>query len=106
MLLVVFDAILLASKLVMDLQTIISRNIDPLYPAVISIGYLRSGTVNNAIAQEAVLKGTILTTDESIRLQLIDKIKKMTFSMSTLHDAKIIFTIKPGYPHVINEKRA
>ena len=100
------DAILLASKLVMDLQTIISRNIDPLYPAVISIGYLRSGTVNNAIAEEAVLKGTIRTTDESIRLQLIDKIKKMTFSMSTLHDAKIIFTIKPGYPPVINEKKA
>ncbi len=100
------DAILLASKLVMDIQTIISRNIDPLYPAVISIGYLKSGTVYNAIAEKAVLKGTIRTTDESIRALIIDKIKKTTSSLSILHDAKIIFTVKPGYPPVINEKKA
>lgn len=100
------DAVLLACKLVMELQTIISRNIDPLYPAVISIGYLKSGTVNNVIAEKAFLKGTIRTTDESVRQQIINNIDKIISSMSTLHGAKIIFAIKPGYPPVINEKKA
>jgi amidohydrolase len=100
------DAVLIASQLVMDIQTIISRNIDPLHPAVISIGYLKSGTVYNAIAEKATLKGTIRTTDESIRGLIIDKINKMTSAMSTLHDAKIVFTAHAGYPPVINEERA
>lgn len=100
------DALLLASKLVMDIQTIISRKTDPLYPAVISIGYIKSGTVYNAIAEKAVLKGTIRTTDESIRAQLIASIKNLTDSLSILHDAKITLSLKPGYPPVINEKKA
>ncbi|RJQ56602.1 MAG: amidohydrolase [Nitrospiraceae bacterium] len=100
------DAVLIAAQLVMDLQIIISRNIDPLHPAVITVGYIKAGTVNNVIAERAVLKGTIRTTDELIRLQVIDRIKKITTSISSLHDADIQFILKPGYPPVINEERA
>jgi len=100
------DAVLIAGRLVMDMQTIISRNIDPLYPAVITVGYIKAGTVNNAIAEKAVLKGTIRTTDEAIRAQVIDRIGKMTTSFSSLHGADIQFILKPGYPPVINEERA
>jgi len=100
------DAVLIASQLVMDIQTIVSRNIDPLHPAVISIGYLKSGTVYNAIAEKATLRGTIRTTDESIRDLIFDTINKMASAMSTLHDAKIVFTVRSGYPPVINEERA
>jgi hippurate hydrolase len=100
------DAVLIASQIVMDIQTIISRNIDPLHPAVITIGYMRAGTVNNAIAEKATLKGTIRTTDEPVRSQVIDKIKRMTSSFSSLHDADIQFILRPGYPPVINDERA
>lgn len=100
------DAVLIASQFVTDIQTIISRNIDPLHPAVITIGYMRAGTVNNAIAEKATLKGTIRTTDELVRTQVVDKIKRMTSSFSSLHDADIQFILKPGYPPVINEERA
>jgi hippurate hydrolase len=100
------DAVLIASQIVVNLQSIISREIDPVHPAVLTIGYIKSGTVYNAIADKAVLKGTIRTTDESIRTQIVDKIRKLTSSYAVLHDAEIKFTIKPGYPPVINEDNA
>ncbi|MBI5740713.1 MAG: amidohydrolase [Nitrospirae bacterium] len=100
------DAVLIAARLVTDIQTIISRNIDPLYPAVITVGYIRAGTVNNAIAEKAELKGTIRTTDEAIRAQVIDRLRRMTASFSSLHGADIQFRLIPGYPPVINDERA
>ncbi len=98
------DALLLASQIVVNLQTIISRDIDPVHPAVLTVGYLRSGTVYNAIADRAILRGTIRTTDETIRAHIIDKIKKMCTSLAILHDAEIKFTNKPGYPPIINDE--
>ena len=100
------DAVLIASQFVINIQTIISREIDPLHPAVLTIGYLRSGTVYNAVAEKAVLRGTIRTTDEAIRTQIVDKIRKMASSFSILYDADVKFTVKPGYPPIINEDNA
>lgn len=97
------DAVLIASQIVVNLQTIISREIDPVYPAVLTVGYFKSGTVFNVIADKAVLKGTIRTTDEEVRTQIIDKIRKLTSSLSILYGTEITSNIKPGYPPVINE---
>jgi len=100
------DAVVIASRIVIDLQIIISRDIDPLQPAVITVGYMNAGTVNNAVAENAILKGTIRTTDEQVRKQVFDKISKMTSAFSSLYNAAIQFILKPGYPPVINEERA
>ncbi|MBI5409691.1 MAG: amidohydrolase [Nitrospirae bacterium] len=100
------DAVVIASQLVMNLQTIISREIDPFHPAVITVGHLNAGTAHNVIAEKAVLKGTIRTTDEAVRKQVVGKVKKMASSFSVLHNAVIHVELKPGYPPVINEKRA
>lgn len=98
------DAVLIASQIVINLQSIISRDIDPVHPAVLSVGYIRSGTVYNAIAERAILRGTIRTTDETIREQIIDKMKKMCASFAILNDADIKFVNKPGYPPIINDE--
>lgn len=100
------DAILIASQLVVNLQTIISREIDPIYPSVLTIGYMKSGTVYNAIAEKAVLRGTVRTTDEVVRSLIIEKIKKMASSFAILHEADIIVNFRPGYPPIINEDSA
>ena len=97
------DAVIIASRIVLNIQTIISREIDPIQPAVITIGYVRAGSVNNAVAEKAVLKGTIRTTDESVRTQINDKIRKMTSSLSIHYDADIKVSFKPGYPPIINQ---
>ncbi len=98
------DAVFIASQIVLSLQTIISRDIDPVHPAVLTVGYIRSGTVYNAIADRAILRGTIRTTDEIVREQIIDKIKKMCSAYSILHDADITFNNKPGYPPIVNDE--
>ena len=99
------DAVVAASHLIMSLQTIVSREVDPLYPSVITIGYMKAGTVSNAIAEKAVLKGTIRTIETSVRARIVDKIKNTASSLSALHNAKIDVRINPGYPPVINSER-
>ncbi len=98
------DAVLLASQLVVNLQSIISRQIDPIHPSVITIGYLKSGTVDNVIAEKATLKGTIRTTSEFIRAEIIEKIRKLASSMAILYGAEIKVEMKPGYPPIVNEE--
>ncbi|MEQ8768133.1 MAG: amidohydrolase [Planctomycetota bacterium] len=59
------DAILVASHLVVAAQSIVSRNVDPFHPAVVTFGSLHAGKVFNIIAQEARLKGTVRTLDDA-----------------------------------------
>jgi hippurate hydrolase len=96
------DAILLASLFVMEMQTIISRTIDPLNPTVISIGSIHAGTVHNAIADEAVLEGTIRNTDAATRRHVLKRIKKTAEAIAALHEAAIEVEIQEGYPPTIN----
>jgi len=100
------DAVLVASQLVVNLQTIISRDIDPIYPSVLTVGYLRAGSVYNAIAERAVLKGTIRSTDETVRTHIMEKIRKMVSSFAILNDAEIKVIFREGYPPIINDERA
>ena len=96
------DAVVVASMLVMTLQTIVSRQIDPVHPSVITIGRLCSGTARNVIAERAEIEGTIRTTDEGARQEMITHIKRMTQSMASLYNAHISAVINEGYPPVIN----
>ena len=66
------DMIIAACSLVTQLQTIISRNVDPLDSAVITIGKITSGTVQNIIAETARLDGTI----RALSAESMDKVKK------------------------------
>ncbi|WP_338451894.1 N-acetyldiaminopimelate deacetylase [Niallia oryzisoli] len=66
------DMIIAACSLVTQLQSIISRNVDPLDSAVITIGKITSGTVQNIIAEKARLEGTIRT----LSVESMDKVKK------------------------------
>lgn len=66
------DMVVAACSLVTQLQTIISRNVDPLDSAVITIGKITSGTVQNIIADHARLEGTIRT----LSVESMDKVKK------------------------------
>ncbi|HDH53733.1 MAG TPA: amidohydrolase [Nitrospirae bacterium] len=99
------DAVFIASQLVVNLHTIVSRQVDPVHPSVLTIGHIKAGTVYNAIAEKAVLKGTFRTTDELVRAQIIEKVRKMAASLSILYDAEIKVISRPGYPPIINEER-
>ncbi len=96
------DAVVVASLFVMALQNIISRSINPLNPTVITVGSLHAGTVYNAVADEAVLKGTVRNTDGKTRKDVLKRIQKTAEGMASLHDARIEVNIFEGYPPVVN----
>lgn len=96
------DAVILGCSMVMQIQTIISRAVDPLTPAVVTIGQIKGGTVNNVIAEQCLLRGTIRTLDEGTRLLIFDRIKTLASSYATMHGAKIDVIFHDGYPPLIN----
>ena len=96
------DAVLVASLFVAALQNIVSRSVSPVHPSVITIGALNAGSAYNAIADEAVLKGTIRNTDGVTRKAVIRKIRQTAKTFAELHDAVIEVELTEGYPPVIN----
>ncbi len=77
------DAIVAGASLVTSLQTVVSRAVSPMEPAVLTIGSFHGGTAGNIIAQEAVLKGTIRTLREETRAKASESLKR--YAENTAH---------------------
>jgi len=100
------DAIVAASSLVMSVQTLISREVDPNRAAVITIGSFQGGTVNNVIAGEALLNGTMRTTDETTRDKTIRGLQRMVSALQGMYGVQAEIVFEPGLPAVVNSRRA
>jgi hippurate hydrolase len=98
------DAVVVASLMVMALQTIVSREVDPARPSVVSVGLLRAGTAPNVIAGQASLAGTIRAQHQEVRQHLHAAIKRMATSIAQLHGAKVEVAFTMGAPPVINSR--
>ncbi len=96
------DAVVVGSLLVMSIQTIVSREVNPAYPCVVTVGKFQGGDAHNVIAETAYLEGTIRSTHKETRKRIIDGLKRITKGVGDLHRAKIDLTVKEGYPPVIN----
>lgn len=75
------DALVAASSIVLNLQTAVSREINPMEPAVVSVGLMRAGTRFNVIANEAILEGTTRCFNKETREkfpEIIERICKNT----------------------------
>src|SRR5215204_4103800 len=96
------DAIVVANQVINSLQTVVSRDVDPLRSAVLTIGKIRAGTRYNAIAQKATLEGTIRTfspdTKERVKQRFNSIVGGVTESMEAL--ARIRYW--DGYPATVN----
>ena len=100
------DAIVVSSFLITALQTLVSREINPLFPSVVTIGSIHSGSAANVIAEEAELKGSIRTSLPDVRKHIHHGLRRMVGAAAELHNAKIDIKISEGYPPVINEPGA
>lgn len=100
------DAVVAASSLVMIIQTLVSREVDPNKSEVITIGSFQAGTVHNVIAAKAVLKGTVRSTDEVTREKTICGLKRVVQSIATMYDVRAEIKFEQGLPAVINAPRA
>lgn len=100
------DSIVVASLLVMSIQTLVSREVNPSFPTVVSVGRIQGGTAGNVIAEEAVLEGTIRSTHPDVRAQIINGLSRMVASMESLYNARAEIIYGEGLPPVINHPAA
>lgn len=98
------DAVLASSALVMNLQSMVSREVSPLEPLVVSVGILNSGTRFNVIASEAVLEGTIRLFNPELRKQIPTILERIAKSTAEAYRAEA--ELEYGYltPAVINDR--
>jgi amidohydrolase len=96
------DAVVITGLLITAIQTLVSREVNPVYPSVITIGRVEAGSAANVIAEEAYLEGTIRTTVPEVRDHLHAGMQRMVAAFSSLHNANIDIEINQGYPPVVN----
>ncbi len=99
------DAILVAAHVITALQTIVSRNVDPLAPAVISVGRLDAGVKNNVIAESALLDGTVRTMDLPLMDDLLERIEKVVAGVTAAFGASYTMNAEVAAPPVRNDPR-
>lgn len=100
------DAVVICGFLITALQTIVSREINPLHPSVVTIGKIRAGSAANVIAENAELHGSIRTSRPEVREHVHHGIRRMVSAAAELHNAVIDVEIVEGYPPVVNEPTA
>ncbi len=96
------DCVVVASHLVQALQTIVSRNTNPLESTVISIGKINGGHNFNIIADEVSLSGTARAYTEANRSLIKTRMKEIIHGIEKTYNAQITFDYKDGYPPTIN----
>jgi len=99
------DAVIVVGMLIGSIQSLITREIDPVHPSVVTIGRIEAGTASNVIAEEAVLEGTIRTTRPEVREHIHRGLERLCRAAAELHRAQVSVEIRPGYPPVVNTDR-
>ncbi|TCO76887.1 M20 family metallopeptidase [Marinisporobacter balticus] len=97
------DAVVVGSAMVMNIQSIVSREISPLHPAVISVGIFHSGTRFNVIAGEAYLEGTTRCFDTEVNNSFEERIKRVAENTAKSYRAEVDFSYKQVVIPTIND---
>ncbi|MEP6790482.1 MAG: M20 aminoacylase family protein [Ramlibacter sp.] len=96
------DPIPIACAIVGQLQLLVSRTVDPLDSAVLTVGKIDSGTVENIIPDEAFIYGTCRTLRPDTLDALVQGVERIASHVAAAHNATAEVIIKPGYPCTVN----
>ena len=96
------DSVLVGAQLITALQQIVSRSVDPLDSAVISMCEFHAGNARNVIPQTAVLRGTVRTLTTEVRELIEKRVKEVVAGVAQITGARIDLTYERGYPVTIN----
>jgi amidohydrolase len=99
------DAVLVGAQIVNQLQSIVSRNVDPLDSAVVSICVFQAGTANNVLPQHARLSGTARSLKAEVRELLHKRIGEVVEGTAKLYGATAKITYRTEYPFLVNHYR-
>ena len=97
------DPTIAAASIVLSVQTIISRELDPQETAVLSIGRLESGSAPNVIPEKALIQGNMRTTNSIVRDELPGRIERIAEGIGRALRCEVKMNFIPVYPVTVND---
>ena len=96
------DPLVAAASIVMALQTVVSRNVDPLHTAVVTVGALHAGQANNVIPALATMELSVRSLDPAVRRLLEQRIKALVAAQAESFGVTAEVDWRPGYCVLVN----
>ena len=100
------DPLVAAAHAVTGLQAVVARSVDPVQPAVLTVGSFHAGSAPNVIPEEAVLEGTLRSFTDAVRLTLRERLRDVLEATVRAHGCRLDLDLRPGYPAVVNAPEA
>ena len=100
------DPITIAAQIVLGLQTIASRQTDPLDAVVVTVAQIHGGTPDNIIPAQIELRGTLRSLQAGTRRSAMDQIERIATQIAAAHQARAQVTITEGTPVLANDRIA
>ncbi len=97
------DPVVAACALVQSLQTIVSRNTDPMAQLVVSTTQIHTGTTDNVIPEEVYINGTVRTFDKEVQAMVVRRMQAIVDGHATSYDLKAELKFEYGYPPTVND---
>jgi hippurate hydrolase len=97
------DPIVAAASVVLALQTVVSRNVDPLQPAVITVGAIEGGKANNVIPDSVRLELSVRALDPAVRVLLEQRIRDLVAAQAQSFGVQARIDWRPGYAVLVND---
>jgi amidohydrolase len=95
-----------AAASITALQTVVARNVDPVAPAVVSVGSVHGGSAPNVIPDEVVLRGTLRSFSDEVRAILRERVREILEGTARAHGCVPDLDFEPGFPAVVNDPSA
>ncbi|WP_348622755.1 M20 family metallopeptidase [Paenibacillus peoriae] len=96
------DSIVIGSQIVNGLQQVVSRRVDPIESAVLTIGVFQAGTAFNVIADKAKIEGTVRTFNKEVRKEVENEIRSIVKGLTEAYHAEYEIDYLNGYPSLVN----
>jgi hippurate hydrolase len=96
------DPVVAGSAIVMGLQSIVARNVDPQHMAIITVGAFQAGVANNVIPQTATLRLSVRSLDRDVRVLLEQRITELVHAQAQSYGVTADIDYQRGYPVLVN----
>ena len=97
------DAALISAQVLVALHALVAREVNPMLPAVVTVGLIQAGTVSNVIPETGRLEGTVRTYDPELRELLARRVQEVATGIAHAMRAECVCHYQFGYPSVVND---
>jgi amidohydrolase len=98
------DPIVVATSLVQNLQTIVSRNVEPLKPAVLSVTQIHSGSAYNVVPDKAAIAGTIRYFDDGVKELIHNRVRQLCAGFAQSYGVEVSVDIREIFSVLVNDE--